>query len=528
MKKFIKPAVIILLCLAAAGGGVWYYLTPDTVEVVMAIQGRVSPMLSGTGKVEGEEKVTVYSSVDGIVSERFAQAGERVSAGDLLISYASQNMEDQVLSAATDVEYSEKILNAASNNRASYQKKYNEAAQQVENCKSVYAYLEYQIMSLNLRTESAAYHIKEQQKVYESDIDKMQTEIADKQTELAKIEADLKAIELKEDGSGAEDAKEIDRLRDRSKEIQNSIKKLNDSISSSRRASLCLPQEDMDPETYRQYTVYQNDLETVTKLWSDARTDMDTSLSMLTAYQEIYADEQSLAQNRLSLSKAERELAIAQGGTVSPVDGVIMDLYVDAGAFVEKGEPVADMQSDASYKAVMMVSKYDVSSVKEGQSAEIRIGDQIYQGTVTKIRQSAESDASGKAKASVEIRIDTDEDLIIGLEADVTLTLDAADNVLRVPVGCVYTDDGGSYVYVVEENVVEKKYVTTGLRDSDYIQVEDLASGAHVVTDPDADSYVGQKVEERLLPPVEIDPAAAPKMPASADGAKGIPTITLD
>ena len=504
MKKIVKTLIIILLLLAAAGAGLYYYLSPNTLQVVTAEKGSVTPVLSGTGKIEGDRKVTIYSDVAGVIDERYVESGERVKAGDLLIGYAGERQQDDVNLAATDVEYSEKILDAASGTRAKYQKKYNDALKQIEECKSVYALLEVNILSLDISDHEKTYQIKEQQKQYQSEIYKKQEEISEKQADLAKIEADLKAIELKQDEDQTEEETEktdqrIDELTDRAKSKQNDIKHLNEDISDAQRASLCLPQEGMDPETYKKYSVYRNNLDTVTRMWSDARTERDTAQSMLTAYKEIVADEHQVERSKLTLSKAEKELARAESGTVAPSDGIITKCLVDIGANVEKGVPIFEMQSDKSYKVRMMVSKYDIASVKEGQTADIRIGNQSYTGKVSKINQAAENDASGKAKASIEILIDTDEDMIVGLDADVTLELEAADGVLRVPTECIYTDDDGSYLYVIKDGTVEKKYVSIGIKDNEYTQVEGIDEGTHVVEDAAAEANLGEEVEEEMV-----------------------------
>lgn len=495
MKKIIKMVIIVILILGAVGAGLYYYMMPETLKVVVADKGVVSPELSGTGKIEGDRKVKIYSDVAGVIDERYVEKGERVKKGDLLVGYAGDSQQNSVDLAATDVEYSEKILGAASDNRAKYQRKYNAAVKQIEECKSVYALLEVNIMSININDQAKTYQIKEQQKAYQNDINKMQEEISEKQSDLSKIEVDLKAIELKSE----EDPKIIDELRDRAKDKHNDIKKLNEKISDAQRASLCLPQEGMDPETYKQYTVYQNNLETVTRMWSEARTDRDTAQSMLTAYQEIYADQQTVEHNKLSLSQAEKELQKAKNGTVSPSDGIITNCLVDAGAYVEKGVPVFEMQTDNGYKVNMMVSKYDIASVREGQSADIKIGNMEYAGKVSKINQAAENDASGKAKASIEIDIDTDEDMIIGLDADVTLKLADAMGVLKVPTECIYNDDEGSFVYIIEDGAVAKKYVTIGVKDSMNTQVEGIEEGTHVVIDPGASSSLGEEVKEEVI-----------------------------
>ena len=156
------------------------------------------------------------------------------------------------------------------------------------------------------------------------------------------------------------------------------------------------------------------------------------------------------------------------------------------------------MQSDDSYKVRMMISKYDIPSVKLGQDADINVGNKQYSGKVSKIDQTAETDISGKAKASIEILIDSDEAFIIGLDADVTIHLESAEDVLAVPTSCLYTDDEGSYVYIYENGTVEKAYVDVGKKDSKFAQVEGIGEGAHIVSEPSADNYVDQKVKEKI------------------------------
>ena len=498
MKKIVKRIILIVILLGIIAGGVIYYLTPDSVEAVAADTGDISPVLRGTGKLEGDSRITVYSDVAGTISERYVEQGDRVKKGELLLGYAGENQQDQVEIAETDVDFSEKILDAASGNRAKYQRQYNKAVKDIENCKSVYGLLELNIMAIDIKDQQKAYEIKEQQKVYQNDIYKMEAEISEKQSELSKVETDLKAIELKEEGSDKK--KRVDELADEAKDYQDDIRKLNNKISEAQRASLCLPQESMDPETYKQYSIYKNQLDTVTRMWSDARTDKDTAQSMLTALSEIYADEQAVEKNKLSLSQAERELARAEGGSVAPVDGIVTSCLVDVGAYVDKGVPVFEMQSAKGYKVRMLVSKYDIGMINEGQKAEIKIGDAVYEGTVDKINQSAENDASGKAKVIVEVGIDTDEDMIVGLEADVTLELNKVIAVVRIPSKCIYTDDGGSYVYVVNDEVLEKKYIGTGLSDGTFTEIkEGIGSGDHIVSDPDAAEYEGETVEEKLI-----------------------------
>ena len=96
----------------------------------------------------------------------------------------------------------------------------------------------------------------------------------------------------------------------------------------------------------------------------------------------------------------------------------------------------------------------------------------------------------------MEIDVDTEDDLIVGLDADVTVILEDAINVLRVPSECVYKDDDGSFVYIVTDGEVAKKYITTVRDDGTYTEIEGLAEGTHVVSDPGAASHLGEEIIE--------------------------------
>ena len=495
MKKTVKIAIIAAICLAAAAAALFYFMSPESLDTVLPERGDISPVLQGVGKVEGDSTVTVYSDVAGFIGDRTVEKGDRVRKGDRLLSYEGDAQRDSVDHAATDLKYSEKILEAASGNRAKYQSIYNKALGEIENCKNVYALLEANILSLDIKDHEKAYIIREQQNACQREVYKLEGEVAGKQAELSKIEIKLKEMELMED----EDEEKLDDLTDDSKDLQAEIGELNKKIADAQRAALCLPQESMDPETYRQYATLQNNLETVTRMWSDARSDRDTAQSMLTALSEIYADEETREHNKLYLIKAEKELNTAESGCISPVDGIITECLVDTGAYVEKGVPVITMQSDNGYKIRMMVSKYDISAIKEGQSADISIGNLKFTGNVTRIDQAAENDSTGKSKAAVEIAVDTDDDLIVGLEADITLKLDEAEDVLKIPSECVYSDDDGSFIYISESGTVEKKYITAGVKDNVYTEISGIEEDTHVLMDPSASMYLGEKIEESII-----------------------------
>lgn len=488
--KMIKRGVIILLILAAAGIAAYFLLMPDDVAVADADMGTVSPKLNLTGNIEGNELITVYADVSGTIAERFVAKGERVSEGDILLSYGGESQQNAVDVAQSNIEYDQKIIEAINTNRATYMKKEADAKERISQCEMVYAVIKANILALDSANYAKDFERNSRAQSIQSDIEKMQEEIASKQSELAKIEIDLKKAELLEDQSN------VTQLAEESKHIQDQIADTNNAISKSQRDLICLPLEGSDPAAYESYNQIQNDLETVTRLWSEAKTERDTAQSLIRAYDELLGNEQKQALDELTYDQAMRELNRARGGCVSPSDGVITKCYVDNGAQVEKGSPVLEMQKADSYKVKLLVSKYDFDSVKTGQTASISIGEKEYSGEVINISQYAEADASGKSKAAVEISVTTEEPLIIGMEADVIINLDETENTLRVLNDCVYTDDNGSYLFVVEEgNKVKRRYVETGVKDSEYTGIiSGLNAGEVVVCDLGAADYENQKI----------------------------------
>ena len=489
--KVLKMVILIILLLAAAGGGLYYYMLPDEVNVITADKGIISPKLNMTGNIEGNETITVYADVSGTISEKYVNKGERVSKGDVLLAYAGENQKNAVDVAQTNIEYEQKIIDSIKSGRATNQGKLKNANERIGQCEVVYATLKFNIMALDANKYAKDYDRSRKTQIIQNDILKMQDEVSSRQTELAKIEIELKKAELLEDKTN------VSRLAEASKHIQDQISETNTAISRSQRDIVCLPLEGMDPATYDQYILLQNDLETVTRMMSDARTERDTAQSMIRAYDEILGNEQKKALDELSLDQALIELEKAQDGCIAPSDGVITKCYVDNGANVEKGAPVFEMQKADSYKVKLLVSKYDISSVKVGQTAIINIGDTEYRGGVSNISQYAEADASGKAKARVDIELFTADPMIVGMEADVIINLEETKDAFRVPNECIYTDDNGTYLFAVDnEKKVRKKYVSTGAKDSSFTQIlSGISENEMIINDLSAAEFEDTKIE---------------------------------
>ena len=490
IKKIVMPVVGILAAGGVAAGVAWYVLSPESAQVCTADKGDISPTLSAIGNIMGDKKVTVYASVTGVVDKRNAALGDRVHAGDVLLTYTGRDQQREVELAQTDVESSKKIVQAIAENRADHLAKYNEAKGRDAQLAGDFAQVAENIRALDVDRFKGDYNKKTDENDYQDRILELQKELASLQDSMSEAELDLKESELT-------DNKDVDDEVSDAQGYSGDIYDINSRIIDLQRDQLTLPQEGMTPKAYNLYTKYQQQLDDISKRWAQAKTDMSTEQALVTAYSEVRSGEAQVAKNSLVLSHASEELAKARQGTAAPADGIITECLVDSGAVVQKGAEVFEMQTDNKYKVRLLISRFDIASVKEGQKAEISIGKKVYQGKVIEIGANALDDVSGKPKARVDVLIKSGKDQIIGLESDVVIFLKKKQGVVRVPVDSVYTDDGGSYVYVSVDGKVEKRYIKTGVSDENYTQVKKgIEEGEHILTDPNAVNLEGEKIKE--------------------------------
>ena len=76
-----------------------------------------------------------------------------------------------------------------------------------------------------------------------------------------------------------------------------------------------------------------------------------------------------------------------------------------------------------------------------------------------------------------------DSNVYLGIEARLKITTAQRQDALLVPVEAVNIDNDGNFCYIIENGALVKKYITTGISSSDYIEVTDgLSEKEEVVT----------------------------------------------
>lgn len=173
-----------------------------------------------------------------------------------------------------------------------------------------------------------------------------------------------------------------------------------------------------------------------------------------------------------------------EGGVVADFDGVITEMSVVEGSTPAVGTQMVTLESTEKVKVEISVSKYDLQKIAVGQEVDVTIAGNVYQGKVSKVNGMATTNNSGAAVVGVEIKIENpDSGIFLGVEAKVAVHTDMAEQTLVVPIEVINSDQEGSFVYAVENGILVKKRVVTGISSNTLCEiVEGLNEGDQIVS----------------------------------------------
>lgn len=200
--------------------------------------------------------------------------------------------------------------------------------------------------------------------------------------------------------------------------------------------------------------------------------------------------------NQLNSQMAAEDLETARAGVKADFDGVVTTVEVVEGQSLSEGMQMFTLESTEDLKVSVTLTKYDLETLKVGQKADITINGVSYEGEVTKIDGMAQTNANGASTVSADIHVkNPGEGIYLGSEAKVIVTSDTRENVLLVPLSCVNYDTKGTFCYVVEDGVVVRREVEIGISSESQIEiVNGLYREDEIITDVTAELVEGMNV----------------------------------
>ncbi len=206
------------------------------------------------------------------------------------------------------------------------------------------------------------------------------------------------------------------------------------------------------------------------------------SLEDISSYEQITDDNLALAE--LAVQKLRDQLESMSYKSL--MKGTVIAVNINKGEVLAPGIPAMVIADTDNILIEGYVYEKDLSSISKGMDVIIIAEDEVYEGKVTGIGKAAAElgeQASYGAMTKIQITPAGDFIKIPGADVDLEIALDSKDNVLAVPVECLAP---GGYVYVVgKDDILEKRTIETGFKDTFYIEIlSGLGPGEKVILTP--------------------------------------------
>lgn len=437
-----------------------------------------------TGTVHGETETSYYAGVTAPISMLDLKVGDTVKIGEKIVEFDTKDLENEYENARLLVESSQTSADGQvkdSNKKAAI---YNKASADVETYKFLYAWA---------RNESDNIDIGQYQENWDiATVEKcMRASISDKNVQIDKLQKEIYDIQHEKGFSYDDDNAEYRKTV----ELQSQIYDLNTSIAGINKDIANLPLAQKSPEEYKKYIADSNWMTDIRTNWTQSQTQANTYEGQILNSSQKDALYKNVEIAQLNADIATDNLEKALDGISADMNGIVTKVNVKPGAIVAKGTEILSIENSDEVKVDVEVSKYDIGDVSEGQRASISISGVDYEGVVSKINRFATGGTSDNAKINVSVKINNPNDKVyLGIQSDVIIFANERENVLTIPREAYYSDDTGEYVYVIENGVVDKKYIKAGIINDEKVEVTGgLTSGEVVITDAITDAEIGAK-----------------------------------
>lgn len=529
-KIMIGVAAVVIVCIgviAVFGKGSGTEETSASVEAVTAEVGDVTQEVDASGTVESNETKTYFSPVNAKIDKMDFEVGDSVKKGTQLITYNLEDLEkeDQKAelnqkSGELDYENTVKKSNKAVDKQAAAAASVDELQAMVDSQEAYVYDLKEQLSQAQLdaqndaqaqveqaqeEAQEAAQQAKEE---YEAQMEEYSENVAAAKEALTKAEAKVQeCLKAKREAERAykkdpDNSALSSALDEATYDYEDAVAAKTDAQSNLQEVKAQIPTMDTDStamtggsETGTTVMVDTSDLEVAIEQASSDLAELQSELATKKA--EAEADPNALTEEEKEKMKITNNLAemetktakelVIEGkkGIQAEFNGVISDSKVVEGATTTQGMEMFTIKSLDNVSVDLNISKYDYDKLDEGQKAVITIGDYTYKGTVTKISRIATPNEKGAATISVSVDINNpDDNIFIGVDAKATIHAKEAKNVVTVPVEVVNIGKEGSFCYVIEDGVIVKKNVKTGISSDTKVEIKKgLKKGDQVLTD---------------------------------------------
>jgi multidrug efflux pump subunit AcrA (membrane-fusion protein) len=170
----------------------------------------------------------------------------------------------------------------------------------------------------------------------------------------------------------------------------------------------------------------------------------------------------------LELAKSQLDNAVVK----SPINGIVATRSIEVGELIGSTGIAMSVIDLSSVFVDINATEDMINKIRLGDTVGVIIkaaGDNPFTGEVTNISPAADPKTQSYP---VRIKIDnSSETLKGGMFAEIRMVLDKASGILAVPISAVIDEGGKKYVYILKGDSAEKREVSTGLSDDEFIAI---------------------------------------------------------
>lgn len=188
---------------------------------------------------------------------------------------------------------------------------------------------------------------------------------------------------------------------------------------------------------------------------------------------------------------------------VAPIDGILLQKWVETGAFVNSGSPLFEIGDASQVKVEVDILSDEVDGLNLGDSViltanylpNIRV-----EGKVIKIAPMAKETTSSlginQKRLPITIGVTSHQkELIPNMPMDAEIIKNTKIDALCLPITAIREDKDGVYVYGVENGIVKRIGVKLGIQSGEWQEIiEGVTLDNQVISEPGTEIHFGDKV----------------------------------
>ena len=166
----------------------------------------------------------------------------------------------------------------------------------------------------------------------------------------------------------------------------------------------------------------------------------------------------------------------------APYDLVISSISTPSTDTIASSSHYIEVKDTANLKVSVSINESEIKNLAVGNEAEITLNSNSkkYTGKISKISAVGSYSSSG-ATFPIEINLENDGDIKLGMSASCTISLQTLEDVIAAPVDAVEIDGDKRYVTLVNGGNTEQREVETGLSDSTYVEIKSGLEGGETI-----------------------------------------------